>query len=242
VGYTGVPLALLAVLVSGLLLMSGEERDIGSPAEPAAAQHVPALAGGALVVAELAAPSSLSDRQMVSPPLDPDVSADRTSVAAASGPSGNAPPQETLQRAAPNGVSMTAMPDGHDPQLHNEPGKAQDGEMDSGTVAALEFPAGPEQAAADSVGRESVQEQDTGMTSGAAAEAGSTAATQQAAEPTASQDRAAPVTQSADSDTLVGIERVLSSTASAQTGAAAEVPASVAQAEAHQPDAAQQHI
>ena len=242
VGYAGAPLAVLAVVVSGLLLMSGEEHDKGAPDEPAAAQQVPAPAGGALVVAELVAPWPSSDRPMVSEPLDPDVNADRNSEASAAGSSDSASAQEALQGAASDGLSMAAAPDGQDPQLHNEPGTDQDGVIDSGAVAALEFPIVAEQPAADSVSGEAEPEQGPDTTSAAAADSGSPAATQPAPAPIEPQDSAASVAQSADSGTPAAIEPVMAPAPPAQTGAAAGALASIAQPEAQQPGAAQQRI
>jgi type II secretory pathway predicted ATPase ExeA len=225
VGYAGAPLAVFAVLLSGLLLMSGEEHDKGAPEEPAAAQQVPAVAGGALLVAELAAPSSSSDRQTVPEGFDPGLSADRTSVGDAAEPSDGAAAQEP-QRAAPQSASMEAAPDGRNRQLQNERGNDQDGMADSGAVATLELPAVTEQAAADGVSLDSGPKQDPGMTSAAAADSGS----------------AAPAVQSADSGPLAAVEVVVPPAAPARAGAAAEVLASVAEPEAQQPDAVQQHI
>ena len=233
VGYAGAPLAVLAVLVAGLLLMSGEEHDNGAPEEPATAQQVPAVAGGALLVAELAAPLSSSDRQTVPEGFDPGLGADRNSLAAAAGPSDSGSAQEP-QRAAPESASIQAAPDGRrDPQLQNERGNDQDGMADSGAIATLELPAVPEQAAADGASLDSGPEHDPGMTSAAAADSGSAAATQQAP---------APAAQSADSGALAAVEVAASSAAPAQTGAAAEALASVAGPEAQQPGASQRNI
>lgn len=254
IGRAGVPLALIAVLLAGLLLMSGEDHDNGV-AELAAVQDVPALTGGALVVAELAPalPSSSSDSETVPEPLNPDLGANRNSLASAAGQSDTASAQDVLQSAQPVGQaaapaddSMVAAIDDHAPQLQNERGGAQDAVADGGAASTLELTAVPDQLPADGDPEDLSPEQGKGIAVVAAAEPGSVAETrppQQATAPIERQDSSAQAAPSADSDMLAAVELVtVSPPAQAQTGEAVEAVDSVAQPEAQQPGAGQQHI
>jgi hypothetical protein len=249
-GRAGAPLAVVAVLLAGLLLMSGEERE-KEAAELAAAQDAPALTGGTLVVAELApALPSSSDSETLPEPVKPDSSVDRNSVASAAEPTDTASAQDALeptqpvdQSAAPAGDSMPAAPDDHDAQLQSERGEDQDAVDDGGAASTLELAAVQDQLPADGDPGDHSPAQGTDIAAAAAADSGSVAMTrppQQAAAPVERQESAAQAAPSADSGMLAAVEVVtVSSPAQAQTGEAAEA---VAQPEAQQPSAGQQHI
>jgi type II secretory pathway predicted ATPase ExeA len=249
-GRAGAPLALIAVLLAGLLLMSGEERE-KEAAELAAAQDAPALTGGTLVVAELApALPSSSDSETLPEPVKPDSGVDRNSVASAAEPTDTASAQDALeptqpvdQSAAPAGDSMPAAPDDHDAQLQSERGEDQDAVDDGGAASTLELAAVQDQLPADGDPGDHSPAQGTDIAAAAAADSGSVAMTrppQQAAAPIERQESAAQAAPSADSGMLAAVEVVtVSSPAQAQTGEAAEA---VAQPEAQQPSARQQHI